>query len=149
MLRSPDGLHRFRRVTELTELRKNWKNDPADEGAFVPLMEYSARDDMLKPTDTLTDGESLIINEISKRVREWHGRWDAVWDNILLRGKIKQTIVEYANSLKRPEILEADRVSESNEMFHLICDEVKQEVGGLDSKMIYEKWLDWFKKRLK
>jgi type IV secretory pathway ATPase VirB11/archaellum biosynthesis ATPase len=149
MLRSPDGLHRFRRVTELTELRKNWKNDPADEGAFVPLMEYSARDDMLKPTDTLIDGESLIINEISKRVREWHGRWDAVWDNILLRGKIKQTIVEYANSLKKPEILEADRVSESNEMFHLVCDEVREEVGGLDSKMIYEKWLEWFKNRIK
>jgi len=149
MLRSPDGLHRFRRVTELTELRKHWKEDPADEGGFVPLMEYSARDDMLKPTDALTDGESVIINEIAKRVREWHGRWDVVWDNILLRGKIKQTMVEYAEKLNRPDILESDWTSESNEVFHIICDEVREEVGGLDSKMIYEEWFGWFKNKLK
>lgn len=149
MLRSPDGLHRFRRVTELTELRKHWKTDPLDEGGFVPLMEYSAREDRLKPTDTLVDGESEIINEIAKRVREWHGRWDAVWDNILLRAKIKEAMVDYAKRLDNPEILEADFVSESNETFHLICDDVRQELGGLDSKMIYEKWSGWLKKRIK
>ncbi len=149
MLHSPDGLHKYRRTVELTELRKKWKNDPADEDGFVPLMQYSAKDDVLKPTETLTDGESEIINEISKRVREWHGRWDAVWDNILLRGKIKQTMVEEAERLNRPETLEAEWISEGNEMFHIICDEVRQEVGALDSKMIYDKWLAWFKNKLK
>ena len=57
--------------------------------------------------------------------------------------------IEYAEKLNRPDVLEADRTSESNEMFHIICDEVKREVGGLDSKMIYEKWLNWFKNELK
>ncbi len=149
LLRSPDGLHRFRRVTELTEVRKKWKSDPMDEGGFVPLMQYSAKEDRLKPTDVLLDGESEILNEIAKRVREWHGAWDLVWDNILLRGKIKQAQVEFAKKLKRPEILEADWVCESNEMFHIICDEVRAEVGALDSKMIYEKWLSWYKEKLK
>jgi intein/homing endonuclease/type IV secretory pathway ATPase VirB11/archaellum biosynthesis ATPase len=149
MLRSPDGLHRFRRVVELTEVRKHWKQDPLDEGGFVTLMEYSAKEDRLKPTDTLIDGESYVLNEIAKRVREWHGRWDDVWDNILLRGKIKQTLVEYAEKLNRPEILEADFVCDSNDMFHLISEQVRQEVGALDSKMIYEKWLEWLKERLR
>lgn len=148
-LRSPDGLHRFRRVTEVTEVRKQWKQDPMDENGFVNLMEYSAKEDRLKPTDTLVDGESEVLNEIAKRVRDWHGAWDLVWDNILLRGKIKETMVEYAVKLNRSDILEADWVSESNEMFHLISEKVKEEIGALDSKMIYDKWLEWFKQKLK
>ncbi len=148
-LRTADGLHTFRRVLEITEVRKRWKEDPIEEGGFVSLMEYSAREDKLKPTDTLINGESLIINEIAKRVKEWHGNWDAVWSNIELRGKVKQTIVDYANKLKRPELLEAEWTSKSNEMFHLICDDVRREVGFLDSKMIYEKWIEWLKESLK
>ncbi len=148
MLRSSDGLHRFRRVTELTEVRKHWKVDPLDEGGFVNLMEYSAREDKLKPTDILIDGESEVLNEIAKRVRDWHGRWDAVWDNILLRAKVKETMVELANNLNRTDMLEADVVVDSNSQFHLISEKVREEVGGLDSKMIYDRWLDWFKKRI-
>lgn len=149
MLRSPDGLHRFRRVVELTEVRKHWKTDPLDEGGFVPLMEYSSKEDKLKPTDTLVDGESMVLNDIARRVREWHGDWDAVWENIMLRAKIKETMANYAKQLNRADILEADWSCDSNEIFHLISDSVKNEVGALDTKMIYDKWLDWFKNRLK
>jgi flagellar protein FlaI len=149
MLRSPDGLHRSRRVTALTEVRKHWKEDPGTEGGFVNLMEYSAKEDKLKPTPMLTDGESEMLNEIAKRVREWHGRWDDVWSNIQLRAKVKETTLNYANHLNRPEILEADWTIKGNEMFHIISDDVKNEVGGLDSGMIFEKWENWFKKELK
>jgi type IV secretory pathway ATPase VirB11/archaellum biosynthesis ATPase len=149
LLKTPDGLRRFRRVTELTEVRKNWKEDPADEGGFVNLMEYSAKEDKLKPTDTLIDGESFVLNEISKRVREWHGDWDAVWDNILLRGKIKQTMVDYAKKLNRFDLLEAEYVVESNETFHMISGQVQQELGGMDSKEIYARWLKWFEEKVK
>lgn len=149
MLKSPDGLHRFRRVTEMTEVRKHWKNDPSDEGGFVPLMEYSAKEDRLKPTSTLIDGESEVLNDIAKRVREWKGAWDLVWDNIQLRARIKQTMVDHAERLERPDILESDWTIDSNDMFHILSDQVRQEVGGLDSKMIYDGWLEWFKGRLK
>ncbi len=148
LLKSPDGLHRFRRITELTEVRKQWKNDPLDEGGFVTLMEYSAKEDRLKPTDTLIDGESEVLNEIARRVREWRGQWDVVWDNILLRAKTKETMVDLASKLGRDNILEAEYIVESNAMFHLISEQVRQEVGALDSKMIYDKWLEWFKKRV-
>lgn len=149
MLRSPDGLSRFRRVTALTEVRKHWKEDPSTEGGFVNLMEYSAKDDKLRPTSVLTDGESEVLNEISRRVREWHGRWDDMWDNIQLRAKLNETIVEYSNSLNRPEILEADWTVHSNDMFHIISENVRKEVGGMDSKMIFDRWNEWFKKKLK
>jgi type IV secretory pathway ATPase VirB11/archaellum biosynthesis ATPase len=149
LLSSPDGLHRFRRVTELTEVRKQWKVDPMDENGFVNLMEYSSKEDKLKPTDILIDGESQVLNEIANRVREWHGKWDAVWDNIMLRTKIKETLVDYSNKLNRNDILEADSVVASNTAFHMISDQIREEVGGLDSKMIYEKWVEWLKGRIK
>lgn len=149
LLKSPDGLHRFRRVVELTEVRKKWKEDPLEEGAFVNLMEYSAKQDELKPTDVLLNGESEVLNEIAKRVREWRGNWEAVWNNIMLRAKIKKTIVELAEKLKRPEILEATYVVPANELFHLISEQVRQEVGSLDSKLIYQRWLSQFKQFIK
>jgi type IV secretory pathway ATPase VirB11/archaellum biosynthesis ATPase len=148
-LKSPDGLHTFRRVVELTEVRKKWREDPLEEGAFVNLFEYSAKEDTLKPTETLLYGESYVLNEIAKRVREWKGKWDKVWDNILLRAKIKETLLDFAERLNRSEILEAEFSVKSNEMFHLFSEEVKEEVGELDSKMIYDKWKNWLKKELK
>jgi type IV secretory pathway ATPase VirB11/archaellum biosynthesis ATPase len=149
VITTPDGLRRFRRVVEVVEVRKKWKEDPLLEGAFVPLMTYSAKEDTLKPTDVLLNGESEVLNEIAKRVREWHGAWDRVWENILLRAKIKQTMVEVAEKLNRPEILEADWVVHANEAFHLISEKVFEETKSYDSKLIYEKWMEWFKERLK
>jgi hypothetical protein len=112
-------------------------------------MEYDAREDLLKPTETLINGESYIVNEIAKRVKEWHGDWDAVWSNIQLRGKVKQALVDYANKIGNKEILEAEWVSRSNEMFHMICEEVRKEVGILDSKEIFNRWDEWFKKSVR
>ena len=149
MIRSADGLHRYRRVLEVTEVRKYWREDPVAEKALFNLMEYSAKEDKLKPTTTLTSGESFIINEIAKKVREWHGNWDAVWSNIELRARIKQAMVDYARRLKRKDILEAPWVSESNETFHMICDEVRRELGALDSEEIFKRWDEWFRKKLR
>ncbi len=149
VIKSPDGLRRFRRVVEVVEVRKKWKEDPMAEGAFVPLMTYSAKEDTLKPTDTLLNGESEVLNEIAKRVREWHGAWDRVWDNILLRAKIKQTMVEFSEKLNKPELLEAEWVVNANEAFHLISEEVSRRIGYIDSTIVYEKWLEWLKERLK
>jgi len=142
-LRSPDGLHMFRRITELTEVRKHWQNDPGIEGGFMPLLEYSATEDKLKPSRTLLMGESMILNDIANRVRDWKSNWEAVWDNINLRAKILQTLVDVGAA--KPELLEAYNVVQSNSQFHTISDQVSSEVGFLDSKMIYERWLTWLR----
>jgi hypothetical protein len=143
MLRSADGLRMFRRVVEITEVRKHWRSDPGEEGGFQNLLEYSAKDDVLKPTSTLLMGESVVINDIASRVREWKGNWDAVWENVNLRAKILQTLVDYSSG--KPEILEAPVIMESNSMFHLISSEVKEESGVFDNAAIYEKWHNWLR----
>ncbi len=141
-LKSADGLHSFRRVVEITEVRKHWTEDPVKEGGFVNLMEYSAKEDQLKPTDTLLTGESVILNDIAERVREWKGNWDLVWDNIVLRGKILEYIANVPENKKH--LLEAETVVKSNSMFHIISDEVKEELGFSDSNEIFRRWKEWF-----
>ncbi len=141
-LKSADGLHSFRRVVEITEVRKHWTDDPVKEGGFINLMQYSAKEDQLKPTDTLLTGESVILNDIAERVREWKGNWDLVWNNIVLRGKILEYIANVPESKKH--LLEAPYVVKSNSMFHIISDEVKEELGTLDSDEIFRRWKNWF-----
>ena len=112
-------------------------------------MKYNAKTDSLEPTQDLINGESEVIKEIAGNVKEWIGNWQAVWDNIMLRAKIKETIVNYALKLNQPSILEANFVVESNDMFHRISDSVREELGFLDSRRIYFEWHEWLKRTLK
>ncbi|MBI2673295.1 Flp pilus assembly complex ATPase component TadA, partial [Candidatus Woesearchaeota archaeon] len=93
-VRSADGLHKWRRVLSITEVRKGWEEDPLKEKGFVDLMKYDPEKDELVPTDDLINGDSDILKNIAGNVKEWTGNWDALWSNILLRAKIKQTIVD-------------------------------------------------------
>lgn len=145
MLRSPDGLRAFRRVVEMTEVRKHWQRDPMNERGFVNLLEYSAKDDVLKPTKTLLMGESQVLNDIASRVRDWKGSWENVWSNINLRAKILETLTSYGE--KKPQLLEAPTVIESNSIFHLISSAVKEELGNLEPSVIYERWHEWMKSK--
>jgi type IV secretory pathway ATPase VirB11/archaellum biosynthesis ATPase len=141
LLKSPDGLSSFRRLTQVTEVRKHWTDDPLIEGGFQDLMEYNAKQDSLKPTSTLFTGESEVLNEISSNIREWKGRWDDVWNNILLRQKIFDTLVSYGN--KNSKYLEAEMTVAATNRFHLFSQQVREELGVLDNSEIYKRWLTW------
>jgi type IV secretory pathway ATPase VirB11/archaellum biosynthesis ATPase/intein/homing endonuclease len=144
-LRSADGMHRFRRMTEITEVRKDWESNPLKEGGFVNLMEYSGKLDKLKPSDTLVNGESEVLNRIASYVKEWSGDWSAVWDNIQLRAKIKQAMVEISDKIHRPELLEAEWVTLSNSKYHLIVEQLRKESGASEAAQVYDQWIQWFK----
>ncbi|MBU0530626.1 MAG: type II/IV secretion system ATPase subunit [Candidatus Aenigmatarchaeota archaeon] len=148
-LRSADGLHKFRRVTEVAEVRKEWETSPLKEGGFVNLMEYSSKEDKLKPTDVFLNGESEILNRIASYVKEWDNDWSVVWENIKLRGRIKEMHVTLAEKLKNPEILEARIVVLSNQIFHKISENVSKEIGIADPERVYNGWYEWMKEYLK
>ena len=148
-IRSPDGLHRWRRVTQITEVRKHWNKDPADEGGFVDLMKYDAKTDELVPTEDLINGDSDILKSIASNVKDWAGDWDAVWDNVMVRAKIKQTLLDVAVKTNNMNLIEAEFVIHSNDQFHKICDDVKEELGSLDTEKIYFEWNEWFKRHVK
>lgn len=148
-VRSADGLHRWRRVTQITEVRKHWEQDPLVEKGFVDLMKYDSRKDELEASEELINGDSEILKAIAGNVKEWAGNWDAVWDNITLRAKTKSELVEFADKNKMPWLLEADFVIQSNDQFHKISERIREEVGSLDSKRIFFDWNEWLKRHVK
>lgn len=148
-IRSADGLHRWRRVTEITEIRKHWEQDPLLENGFSDLMKYDSKTDELQPSDDLINGDSEILKSIAGNVKEWAGNWDAVWDNIQLRVKTKETLVDFAVKQSDLSLLEAPFVIQCNDEFHRISDAVKEEIGALDSKRIFFEWSEWLKRSIK
>ena len=148
-IKSPDGLHKWRRVTQITEVRKEWEDDPLLEHGFVDLMKYDALKDQLQVTKDLQEGESEIVKKIAANVKEWVGNWGAVWDNIMLRAKVKQKLVDVAVRESMPNLLEAGFTILANDQFHKISGYVQNQKGSLESKRIYLLWEDWLKKSVK
>ncbi|MBS3172248.1 type II/IV secretion system ATPase subunit [Candidatus Woesearchaeota archaeon] len=148
-IKTPDGLKKVRRVLSITEVRKEWENDPLREGGFVDLMLYNPETDQLEPTDNLMNGDSEIIKQIAANVKEWAGNWDAVWENILLRKELKEELLTMYNETKNKDILEAQFVVMANDAFHKISDEVLTKYGMLDNKKISFRWKEWLKKEMK
>jgi len=148
-IKSPDGLHKWRRVTQITEVRKHWENDPMLEGGFSDLMKYSPKKDMLEPSKDVINGDSDVLKSIAGNVKEWASDWDAVWSNILLRADIKKMLLDYSTKLKMPQILEADFVISANDEFHTISSKVEEDIGSLDSKRILSEWEKWLKNKLR
>ncbi|MBI2148735.1 Flp pilus assembly complex ATPase component TadA [Candidatus Woesearchaeota archaeon] len=148
-VRSADGLHRYRRVTQITEVRKDWETDPLAEGGFVDLMKYDSKTDTLVPTEELINGDSEIIKSIASNIKEWAGNWGAVWENILLRSKMKRTILDYAKKYNIPDLLEAKSIIQLNDEFHRASDIVSQEQGKLDNEKIFFYWEESLKKYIK
>ena len=148
-IKSADGLHRYRRVTQITEIRKFWQEDPLLEHGFVDLMKYEPKKDALVPTDELLDGDSEILKAIAANIPDFAGNWDVLWDNVVLRGELKEMLVKKAEELDDMDLLEAPFVIKSNDKFHLISEEVKESKGVLDTKEIKRKWVNWFDRELK
>ena len=151
--RLASGMGSERKVVSITEVRKRWTEDPVKEGGFVDLMTYSIKDDALKPTDTLINGESEVLARIMNSVKDFKGEWKRVWANINLRAKIIKTMVETSARLdkdpRNPSLLEADWIVKSNSQFHMLMQEAKEETGELDHEIVWEKWQDWYKKEVK
>jgi len=148
-IRTADGLKKVRRVVSITEVRKTWNDDPLAEHGFVDLMKYNAKTDQLEPTSELINGESEVLKSIGANVKEWVGNWDAIWDNIVLRGDIKKMLVEYSTRAKMPKLLEAEFSLQCNDQFYRIIEQVQHEVGFIDTKRIKSDWEEWLKREIR
>ena len=142
-IKSPDGMHSWRRVLQVTEVRKHWTKDPLEENGFVDLLKYNVETDELEPTADLINGDSEIIKGIASNVKGWAGNWDAVYDNILLRAKVKKEIVEVAEKTGDADLLESEFNTLSNHMFHKFSDDVIQESGLPLGEKVFPLWKRW------
>jgi hypothetical protein len=148
-IKSPDGLNSWRRVLQITEVRKHWTKDPLEEGGFVDLMKYNVKKDKLEPSVDLMNGDSEIMKSIASNVKGWAGDWDAVWDNVVLRQKVKQETVDFAERSNNLDILEAPFTVKSNNAFHQISNEVTKDIGLPKSEVVFPKWKRWLEDEAK
>jgi len=148
-VKTPDGSRSMKRVVQLAEVRKHWIKDPEEEGGFVDLLKYNVEKDELEASEELINGDSEIIKDIAAGVKGWNGNWDAVYDNILLRGRVKQEVVDVAEKNKMPDLLESKFNSLSNNMFHQFSKQVQEEVGLPVGKKVFPLWQEWLNKEVK
>ncbi|MFA5743469.1 MAG: type II/IV secretion system ATPase subunit [Candidatus Nanoarchaeia archaeon] len=143
-IKTPDGLTEIRRITNIVEVRKLWEKDPFLEKGFLNLMSYDAKEDKLKPERALIEGQSEVIKSIAGNVREWAGKWELVWDEIVTRSKAYELLVKYANENKKSEMFESDFVVLANDNYHKFFEKLKNEQGYPESKdllFLFEEWL--------
>ncbi|MDD4353362.1 MAG: type II/IV secretion system ATPase subunit [Candidatus Nanoarchaeia archaeon] len=148
-IKTPDGLNEIRRITNIVEVRKHWEKDPFLEKGFLSLMTYDAKEDKLKPERALIEGQSEVIKSIAGNVREWAGKWDLVWDEIVTRSKACELIVKYSKENKKPEMLESDFVVVANDAYHKFFEKLKNEQGYPESKDLLFLFEEWLKNRVK
>ncbi len=144
-VRSASGMKKVKRVLRVTEIRKLWEEDPLKEGAFVDLMVYNPKTDTLEITDDLINGNSDILKRMAGSIKEFAGDWDAVWNNIVLRGNCKQALVDASVANNDMDMLEAEFVIRANDTFHILSSKVSESLGHLDPDRIffeYKRWLD-------
>ena len=134
---------------QVTEVRKHWEEDPLREQGFVDIFTYNPKKDTLDVSQDLANGEIEVLKKIAGNVKEWAGDWDAIIDNINLRANIKEKLIDYSDKANMPDLLEADFVVDANDMFHIISDNIKEEVGSLDSKRILFEFDNWLKGKIR
>jgi len=148
-IKSSDGLHSWRRLVQISEIRKHWREDPLAEKGFVDLLNYNIEKDELEPSSDLINGDSEIIKNVAANVKGWAGNWDAVYDNILLRAKIKKEIVDTAKKINNPRVLEAEFNMLANHHFHEISDKIREEIGLPLGEMVFPEWQKWLNEEIK
>lgn len=148
-IKSPDGLSSWKRVLQIAEVRKHWKEDPSRESGFVDLLKYNVEKDQLEASDDLINGNSEVIKDIASNVKGWAGNWDAVYDNILLRAKIKEELVKTAEKTRDYTLLEANFNVLANEAFHRISAKVWEEIGLPKSEKVFPEWQKWLNEEIK
>ena len=137
-IRPSGGTSRMRRVVQITEIGKDWRDDPVKEGGFIDLMKYCVTKDELEPTPHLA--RSQIIATIA---RKWGTKPADVMKNLELRTKIQKTLIETATNAKNQKLLEAEFVVRSNNIFHELLEGQLGRRRRIDYGKIFEDWHGW------
>jgi type IV secretory pathway ATPase VirB11/archaellum biosynthesis ATPase len=138
-IRRGGGLRRFRRVLQISEVTKDWySQNPDPSEVFRDLMLYNSSKDRLEFTDEFQDSE--IVGKIARR---WNISREMAVENIELRAKIKQFMVDYSQKKKFSEILEIEHVVDANNRFRTLLERQVEE-GMYDYDSLYEDWKSWF-----
>lgn len=150
-IRLEGTMRKLKRVSCIAEVSSASIENPEPSEVFTDIMNYDASQDCLFPGKVLEQGQSELIGKIANK---WGISIDRALKNIELRTRIKEKIA--VEGQKKPLLLEAEAVSQANNMFWLLSDSMaKRRISGeyeLDSEsgseddleMLYRQWEIWF-----
>jgi len=107
LIKTKSGLGRERRVMSVTEVLKDWEDEPK----FQDLLVYNPKTDQLEPTPELLNGKSNTLQMILRNTQGYRDYSDVLRD-LVLRGWAKETLTAMAGD--HEELLEAPIVAEAN-----------------------------------
>lgn len=133
-------MERKRRIIEIAEVSKLWKNDDVSK-IFNDIMVYDSKKDELEALDLFYMGQSEVISKIAM---QWGISIEDAIENIKLRAKIKEKMAEY--SVHDSKLVEAKAVIDANNAYWIMLNEMKDEI---DYEKLERKWMSWFDKYAK
>ncbi len=138
-IRFKGSLKRNRRLIEITEVKKEWNEDPLKENGFLQWMTFDAnKDDLEFFEDRL--GESEWLSKI-KRIRGMS--IEQIWGEIRARGDSKQYLVDVKRKFDVPKILEAENSLRAHNRYLLLAEKQREEFGSVDYPSLIADWKKW------
>lgn len=139
-IRAGGSMEKRRRVIQISEVLKEGCYGANADKIFADIMKYNAKIDKLEATDLLDMGQSKVIEKIA---RDWGISIEEALENIFLRKRIREEIVEKGKI--NSNLLEAKAVRDANNAFWMLIEESKREHGSPDYEEVENKWIDWYK----
>ncbi len=143
-IRFGGSLKRHRRVVQITEVKKEWDEDPLREGGLLDLMSYDAKkDELVLLEDNLKDSSifSKISNLSGLSLKQ-------IWSSIRMRAGAKDFLVELKNEFGIPNLLEAVNTVPANNKLLLLQEEQLQEFGSVDYDKVLSDWKQWVRENM-
>ncbi|NPA86286.1 MAG: type II/IV secretion system ATPase subunit [bacterium] len=139
-LRFKGSLKKYRRVVAITEVKKQWKSDPLEEGGFFDIMYYDIYQDRLRFAD-----DFLEKSELLKKIMKYTGfTEDDILNELAVRSKLFEYIVQVANTYGLPELMEGYWSVYAKNKYILLAERMREEIGGVDYKRLFYEWKSWF-----
>jgi len=140
-IRFKGSLKNYRRVVQITEIKKHWNQDPDAEGGLLDIMSYDAsKDSLILNEDALKDSELFTkISTLSGLSIE------EIWENIKLLASEKGYQVEIAKELKCIELLEAEHTVATHNKLLILKEEWIEDHGKINYSELLLTWKRWYK----
>ena len=144
-IRFSGSLRRHRRTICITEIRKHWKSDPLEEGGFLDLMRYSAKEDEL-----LLLEDQIKESDLFAKIMDLRGlSYEDIWAEIRARAYTKQYLVDLKNKHGVSELLEATYTVPAHNKFLLLKERSIEQFGSVDYSWVLDEWKRWVEVFLK
>ncbi|MFH1779653.1 MAG: type II/IV secretion system ATPase subunit [Candidatus Micrarchaeota archaeon] len=138
-IRFKGSLQRKRRLIEITEVLKEWTEDPLAENGFLPWMNYDANKDELEVFEDQIRKSSWL-----QKIQRNRGlSFDDVWAEISARAESKKHLVDLKRKHGLPELLEAASSLRAHTHYLLLAENQRREKGAVDFESLLSEWKQW------